>query len=513
MSTINWIQAVERRVGANHPTLADVVNRPLRQYITAMGGDPDGLSPTPTVTVNDGTNAAMAAAIETANALSAAQSYCKINLFMPQRTYALTNLPKITAPITIIVEGGFIYFDPTVDAACFEWNSTTTTGITTGAGIVGNPHFASSNLGGLAKTAIKIVDCVDFTCRHISINDNMWKGGTGPLNAAGVGAGSIGIWVQGRENVRIMDSSFYADTPVFLDKNPNALAGPAADYFTIRDSVLCVNAGRVNPIVDTISGFSFQNLMLDHVGAVRGGFFRTAGTPPVISMNLRISNVRSEQAGVATLWCIDLSSTFPAYNVKIEEVTMDTVANGIRMRNVVNSIIDNIMYDNSANVFLDVDATCYSISGREWGRGAGGATMVGIDLVPNLAVLNERLGVATTYYHRLKGNNLYTSAGGGLTTALSKNAVSANRGDTSQTIVVNVDAPIQRWATTLTANRTVTLSTTGAANGDKFRIVRTGLGAFTLAVGALKTIPSATAAFVDVMFDGAAWVLTGYGTL
>lgn len=43
--------------------------------------------------------------------------------------------------------------------------------------------------------------------------------------------------------------------------------------------------------------------------------------------------------------------------------------------------------------------------------------------------------------------------------------------------------------------------------------MRAGLGAFTLDVGGLKIIPSATAAWVDVEFTGSAWVLTGYGTL
>jgi hypothetical protein len=91
--------------------------------------------------------------------------------------------------------------------------------------------------------------------------------------------------------------------------------------------------------------------------------------------------------------------------------------------------------------------------------------------------------------------------------------VSADRGDTSLTIQVGNDSEIQTFARTLSVNRTITLSTASAYNGARFRIVRTGLGAFTLAVGALKTIPSATAAFVDVMFNGSAWVLTGYGTL
>jgi hypothetical protein len=99
------------------------------------------------------------------------------------------------------------------------------------------------------------------------------------------------------------------------------------------------------------------------------------------------------------------------------------------------------------------------------------------------------------------------------TIRLSTLGVSADRGDASVTIVAGTDRQTQRFATTLTANRTVTLSTTGAVNGDKFRVVRTGLGSFTLAVGGLKTIPSATAGFVDVEYDGTAWRLTGYGTL
>lgn len=89
--------------------------------------------------------------------------------------------------------------------------------------------------------------------------------------------------------------------------------------------------------------------------------------------------------------------------------------------------------------------------------------------------------------------------------------VSADRGDTSLTLNAGTDVPVQRFATALTANRTVTLGT--GANGAFFRIVRTGLGAFALDVGGLKTIAISTAAFVDVHHDGSAWRLTAYGAL
>lgn len=95
----------------------------------------------------------------------------------------------------------------------------------------------------------------------------------------------------------------------------------------------------------------------------------------------------------------------------------------------------------------------------------------------------------------------------------SAESVGSDVGDANVTLTHLSSAPTQRYATTLTANRTVTLSATNAVNGARFRIVRTGLGAFTLDVGGLKTIASATAAFVDVQHDGTAWRLAAYGAL
>ena len=91
--------------------------------------------------------------------------------------------------------------------------------------------------------------------------------------------------------------------------------------------------------------------------------------------------------------------------------------------------------------------------------------------------------------------------------------ISTNRGDGNVTLVSGIDSVVQIFNSTLTANRTVTLSTTNANAGDTFKIVRNGLGLFTLNVGGLKTIPSVTAGVVDVMFDGSSWILIGYSVL
>lgn len=102
-----------------------------------------------------------------------------------------------------------------------------------------------------------------------------------------------------------------------------------------------------------------------------------------------------------------------------------------------------------------------------------------------------------------------------LRTKLGLTGVSGDRGDANVALSVGNDSATQRFATALTANRTITLSTVGAWDGAWFQIVRSGLGAFTLDVGGLKTLPSGVAAYAEVQYSGpaAAWILVSYGTL
>lgn len=95
-----------------------------------------------------------------------------------------------------------------------------------------------------------------------------------------------------------------------------------------------------------------------------------------------------------------------------------------------------------------------------------------------------------------------------------RQSTSADRGDNSITIAVGTDAVTQRFATTLTANRTVTFSTSNAVNGDKFRITRTGGGAFNLGTTGTFNNKSLTQnQWADYEFSGSGWYLTGFGSL
>lgn len=95
-------------------------------------------------------------------------------------------------------------------------------------------------------------------------------------------------------------------------------------------------------------------------------------------------------------------------------------------------------------------------------------------------------------------------------------AVSADKGDAAVTATVGSTEPTIRFNTAISVDRAVTLSTTGAYNGAKFRVVReaSATGAFNINVGTgpLKALATAST-WCDVEYDGAAWRLTAYGTL
>lgn len=108
-------------------------------------------------------------------------------------------------------------------------------------------------------------------------------------------------------------------------------------------------------------------------------------------------------------------------------------------------------------------------------------------------------------FGKLETGWVYTGAAGkaGTTTV----------GDAAATLTPLTSTINQIWSTTLTADRAVTLSTTGAMTGDVFRISRPAAGAFNLNVGTgpLKALAAGT--WCEVTYNGSAWVLTSYGAL
>lgn len=89
--------------------------------------------------------------------------------------------------------------------------------------------------------------------------------------------------------------------------------------------------------------------------------------------------------------------------------------------------------------------------------------------------------------------------------------ISQDYGDSDAALTAILSPAVAYFGTTLTQNRSITLSTSGAINGDTFRIFRTAGGAFNLDVGSLKML--AADQWVDVTYNGTQWVVTAFGDL
>lgn len=92
-------------------------------------------------------------------------------------------------------------------------------------------------------------------------------------------------------------------------------------------------------------------------------------------------------------------------------------------------------------------------------------------------------------------------------------SVGQDVGDANTTLTVGTSAWTQIYDTPITTGRTVTLSTTKAHNGAKFRVVRTAAatGASNVSVGGLKNLAAGQWCDVEMSEDG--WILTGFGSL
>lgn len=86
-------------------------------------------------------------------------------------------------------------------------------------------------------------------------------------------------------------------------------------------------------------------------------------------------------------------------------------------------------------------------------------------------------------------------------------------GDVAATLLPKTSRQYHLWSTALTADRTVTLSTQNARQGQFFHVTRTAGGAFNLNVAGATTKALATNTWCMFVFNGTSWILMAYGAL
>lgn len=141
---------------------------------------------------------------------------------------------------------------------------------------------------------------------------------------------------------------------------------------------------------------------------------------------------------------------------------------------------------------------------------------VGNGLAGSVAYLQDGSPTANTVWwednDQMRAEIPYSGMG---TVSSRTKSVSGDNGDTAATLYAGVHQITQRWASPITADRAVSLSTQGAFGGAKFRIVRTAAatGAFNLNVGTGPLKALTAGQWCDVEYNGAAWMLVASGAL
>jgi hypothetical protein len=333
-------------------------------------------------------------------------------------------------------------------------------------------QFQSTDVA-FTKEMVRLVDVRNCEITGVSSQDGLWNG-----------AGSIGLRIFGRDLIRTCLNEWRADIPVKIELNPN-LAVNALDFATFEHTQFAVSAGVNGYNVELADGVCWTNNHWLNCDAARGlGFARWLDTTsPAASFLNKFEGCRVEQAIAGASYGWDLESTAQQLQgTRFERIYHGNNINGIKLRNAKYTSMESVL--NIVGDVLNMDATCRGLVAKNFYVPAGLTT--------------TGLAAVTGYVE--------------ITQPDSAN-ISGDRGDVNFTLVTLVDNVHQRVTSALTANRVVTLSALNAHRGAKFRVVRSGLGAFTLDVGGLKVIPAATAAFVDVEHDGTAWRLAAYGVL
>ena len=294
------------------------------------------------------------------------------------------------------------------------------------------------------------------------------------------------------------------------------------------DEIIIKNQGGAN-----VAWISNNDKKLKVGSITHNGLGATSG-----QVGIYLSNTDAESS--AEFGTIDISNVpgiaFRTYNTgKVKIGTLIAKNNREHARIQSHVTIDNVDGVDSLEIgvnFHDNFASGSSIGRCELTGTAGTGVNVGSD---NISVpyaksdgfalygLHVPLGTDTfnnDYYEGANcGQGLRILSAGDLNMGVinlhdNTNGLIGSGGDASVSLEVGIDQSTQRFTTTLTVARTVTLTTTNAQNGDRFRISRTAAGAFNLSSsGTFNNKALATNEWMDYEFQGSGWYLTGFGSL
>ena len=239
----------------------------------------------------------------------------------------------------------------------------------------------------------------------------------------------------------------------------------------------------------------------------------------------RVSTLESKELGVSTAdlnqVSSDFSSTVGNLSVAVASHTAQLTSIDSRLtdaQEIVSGVPDSLgalqLAINTLEERITAEAGFPVGTDGRWLQLAAGLptwaaidkSTVGLGNVDNTSDATKPIGTATQTALNLKATSASVSA-----LAIGPAGIHNPTGNVDFTATWGTTPRTIRLRGTLTADRTLTLSTTGAVDGARFRIYRIATGAFNWNIGGLKTL--ATSTWCDVEFGLGVWILVGYGTL
>lgn len=363
-------------VGATGPGWVRVYDGPLN--VLWFGAYKDHTNPGPTQ-----------AAIQ--NAVSAAIGLGGGEVYFPPGTYAINSTITINSGQVHLKGAGLqatvIDFQPSADGAAFVFGQV---GTTIWYCSIEGMQFESTTDTTHNKTMVQVVDVRGFVARAVGSVGTLghtWTGGSTP--------GSIGIDVNGREEIRIRDCYIYADLPIYFHHNPN-LSTNSLDHSSVEGTTLVVNVSNKQSVTFegsvVVTNVAFRDCAF--VGGT-GAILMATNTSNGTSIGILIENCRTEQS----VYDVDLYNyVFTAGGVSqiqfvsFKNVVLDPNLNGIRLGNVLMATIDTVLHSRAGLTALQLDSYCRGLSATNFYYEAGSS--ISLSSTPDVQLLNCLNGTA-----------------------------------------------------------------------------------------------------------------------
>lgn len=287
----------------------------------------------------------------------AVQAQCGAPIVLLGSTYNVVTPQVITASYAWVLGQGSgsstIKFSPTANGTCLTWSNGAS--MIVGGGIKG-VRFTSSD-STFTKIAINHSDCDQFNGEDVIITGTVNVGG----NNFWSGASSEGLKTNGRDQTTWKKLYIFADKPIHIAKNPNAIQD--ADHYHFQDCYLGANG---NPIWTVDTGVNLTNFMVDGYQAwVLGtdGFKWVDTTGANNGYNLSFKNVRGEQGSNTASYLFDIEHNTNCQGIKFENCFASNDRNVFKFRKCQGVQFDSCFANTSARVVLNVDST---VDGLGW---------------------------------------------------------------------------------------------------------------------------------------------------